>query len=221
MFEQPGQASLGGEPPMLDFMFAVRPPSTVAPLLSAPSQSPALPCAAQVEDPLTWHAANLDRNRHHYSALGAAGPSAVVRPSHPRQRHPSRDDHAACSRARLPAPPPRRCSQLWVADGLGAGVHFNTLVPWRGRAIKYGVLSEVALAADLEQWGALYAAGRMQARPLSSPRQRCPWALSVHRPSAVQLLHADRPPPPRRPAHAEAGGDAGGPQPAAAVRGRG
>ena len=31
-----------------------------------------------MEDPLTWHAANLARNRRHYSALGSLGPGAVV-----------------------------------------------------------------------------------------------------------------------------------------------
>ena len=34
--------------------------------------------ARQVDDPLAWHAANLARNRRHYSVLGAAGPLAVV-----------------------------------------------------------------------------------------------------------------------------------------------
>jgi hypothetical protein len=34
--------------------------------------------APQVEDPATWHAANLARNRRHYSALGALGPRAVA-----------------------------------------------------------------------------------------------------------------------------------------------
>jgi translocator assembly and maintenance protein 41 len=32
----------------------------------------------QVDDPVAWHAANLARNRRHYSLLGAAGPSAVA-----------------------------------------------------------------------------------------------------------------------------------------------
>ena len=31
-----------------------------------------------MDDPVAWHAANLARNRRHYSLLGAAGPSAVA-----------------------------------------------------------------------------------------------------------------------------------------------
>ena len=33
---------------------------------------------AQVDDPVAWHAANLERNRRHYSLRGAAGASAVA-----------------------------------------------------------------------------------------------------------------------------------------------
>lgn len=52
-----------------------------------------------VQSPPDWHAANIQQNRHHYSALSYLGPQAVD----------------------------------WVAERIGVGVHFNTLVPSRDR----------------------------------------------------------------------------------------
>lgn len=89
--------------PMLDFIFAV-------------------------DDPIDWHAQNLQQNGHHYSILGNLGPSAVV----------------------------------WNAERLGAGIHFNTAVWWRGHMIKYGVIGTQLLYDDLQHWDSLYIAGRMQ-----------------------------------------------------------
>ena len=54
VFPQPGAEALRGAPPLVDFIFAV-------------------------DDPLSWHEANLERNGAHYSLLlQAAGPAAVV-----------------------------------------------------------------------------------------------------------------------------------------------
>ena len=54
IFPQPGADALRDRPPLVDFIFAV-------------------------DDPLSWHAANLERNGSHYSLLlQAAGPAAVV-----------------------------------------------------------------------------------------------------------------------------------------------
>ena len=62
-----------------------------------------------------------------------------------------------------------------IADRVGVGVHFNTLVPWRGGAdagatlgpghathYKYGVVSLDTLCDDLTEWRSLFLAGRMQ-----------------------------------------------------------
>ncbi|KAL4430151.1 hypothetical protein ABPG77_004933 [Micractinium sp. CCAP 211/92] len=49
-----------------------------------------------------------------------------------------------------------------VAEKLGAGVYFNTLVPWAPhQLIKYGVVRLAALQADLLRWTTLYCAGRL------------------------------------------------------------
>ena len=48
-----------------------------------------------------------------------------------------------------------------VQERLAAGVYFNTLVPWDGRMIKYGVVSRAALERDLLEWDQLYLAGRL------------------------------------------------------------
>ena len=48
-----------------------------------------------------------------------------------------------------------------VQERAGAGVYYNAYVPWRGRRIKYGVVSVSALLDDLRCWRSLYLAGRM------------------------------------------------------------
>ena len=63
-----------------------------------------------------------------------------------------------------------------IADRVGVGVHFNTLVPWRGAGsgagstlgpghathYKYGVVRLDTLCDDLTEWRSLFLAGRMQ-----------------------------------------------------------
>ncbi|KAL6776914.1 TAM41 [Auxenochlorella protothecoides x Auxenochlorella symbiontica] len=49
-----------------------------------------------------------------------------------------------------------------AAEGLGAGVYFNTLVPIGDQLVKYGVIRESELERDLTQWNSLYCAGRLQ-----------------------------------------------------------
>eukprot|EP00899_Mesostigma_viride_P005991 jgi/Mesvir1/15393/Mv06580-RA.1 len=50
----------------------------------------------------------------------------------------------------------------YVADNVGVGVHFNTLVPWRDQQlIKYGVVSTEKLLGDLHHWESLYISGRL------------------------------------------------------------
>lgn len=49
-----------------------------------------------------------------------------------------------------------------IADHVGVGVHFNTLVPIENQLVKYGVISTAGLKDDLLTWRHLYAAGRLQ-----------------------------------------------------------
>ncbi|GIL94530.1 hypothetical protein Vretimale_762, partial [Volvox reticuliferus] len=50
-----------------------------------------------------------------------------------------------------------------VAEAVGVGVHFNTLVQLDGQMmIKYGVIEAASLERDLSLWEHLYIAGRMQ-----------------------------------------------------------
>lgn len=48
-----------------------------------------------------------------------------------------------------------------LQEGLGAQVYYNAMVGWRGRLIKYGVVSVSSLVDDLTCWSHLYLAGRM------------------------------------------------------------
>ncbi|XP_067938956.1 phosphatidate cytidylyltransferase, mitochondrial-like [Watersipora subatra] len=43
----------------------------------------------------------------------------------------------------------------------GTGVYFNTLVPFGGRTIKYGVVSSLDFKSDLLDWTTLYLSGRL------------------------------------------------------------
>jgi len=50
----------------------------------------------------------------------------------------------------------------YVAENLGSGVYFNTLIPLQpGLLIKYGVIRLTTLQRDLLQWDRLYIAGRL------------------------------------------------------------
>lgn len=107
---------------------------------------PSVDLLLAVEDPRSWHGANLRRNPQHYSPLarrGLGGSSGIC----------------------------------WLAESLGPGVWFNSGVRVGGgrdldpttTALKYGVFSERALLADLESWGELYLAGRLQKPTLRLP----------------------------------------------------
>eukprot|EP00033_Pygsuia_biforma_P003566 GCRY01003901.1.p1 GENE.GCRY01003901.1~~GCRY01003901.1.p1 ORF type:complete len:221 (+),score=5.40 GCRY01003901.1:156-818(+) len=85
-----------------------------------------------VDDPLSWHAENLNRNWHHYSFLKYFGPSCITK----------------------------------IEEGYGAGLYYNTLVPFEDRKIKYGVISKSFFEKDLGSWTHLYAAGRTH-KPIS------------------------------------------------------
>ncbi|KAH7290296.1 hypothetical protein KP509_30G041300 [Ceratopteris richardii] len=50
----------------------------------------------------------------------------------------------------------------YVAEKVGAGVHFNAFVPWKDKMIKYGVIGMGDLAEDLLTWKSLYISGRLQ-----------------------------------------------------------
>lgn len=46
-------------------------------------------------------------------------------------------------------------------ENFGASMYFNTLVPWNGQIIKYGVISMKSFSDDLLNWRYLYASGRL------------------------------------------------------------
>ncbi|XP_076328309.1 phosphatidate cytidylyltransferase, mitochondrial isoform X3 [Tachypleus tridentatus] len=48
-----------------------------------------------------------------------------------------------------------------IQQGYGAGVYFNTLVPFEDRLIKYGIISTSKLITDLLDWDTLYVSGRL------------------------------------------------------------
>ncbi|KAL4237379.1 Phosphatidate cytidylyltransferase [Mactra antiquata] len=53
----------------------------------------------------------------------------------------------------------RQISRL--QDSYGAGIYFNTLVPFEQRLIKYGVIGTDRLVSDLINWDTLYVSGRL------------------------------------------------------------
>lgn len=48
-----------------------------------------------------------------------------------------------------------------IQRNYGAGIYYNTLVPFEQRLIKYGVISTEALISDLTNWDTLYVSGRL------------------------------------------------------------
>ncbi|KAG2448782.1 hypothetical protein HYH02_006134 [Chlamydomonas schloesseri] len=64
-----------------------------------------------------------------------------------------------------------------IAEAVGVGVHFNTLVPLDAQTtIKYGVVERACLERDLRHWTHLYIAGRMQ-KPVT-PLLQAPQSLA-------------------------------------------
>ena len=138
------------------------PVASLPPPKPGPPLRPSVDLLLAVADPERWHAANLRRNPGHYSSLArcglaGAGPAGIS----------------------------------WLADNVGPGVWFNSGVrvgggggvggegsegeesgassPSSPTTLKYGVFSERALLADLEAWGELYLAGRLQKPTLRLP----------------------------------------------------
>ncbi|EDO42934.1 predicted protein [Nematostella vectensis] len=48
-----------------------------------------------------------------------------------------------------------------LQDEIGAGVYYNTLIPFEGRKIKYGIISQNNFIKDLNDWEWLYISGRL------------------------------------------------------------
>uniref|UniRef100_A0A383W2E8 Phosphatidate cytidylyltransferase, mitochondrial n=1 Tax=Tetradesmus obliquus TaxID=3088 RepID=A0A383W2E8_TETOB len=57
-----------------------------------------------------------------------------------------------------------------MADRVGVGVYFNTLVPVEGQVVKYGVVSLAAFQQDLQHWSHLYVGGRLH-KPVAALTQ--------------------------------------------------
>lgn len=73
---------------------------------------------------------------------------------------------------------------------LGAGVYFNTLVPFEDRTIKYGVISTYRLMNDLLNWSELYVAGRLHkpVKIIQPPKNEdLKTALDINLSSALNL----------------------------------
>jgi len=66
-----------------------------------------------------------------------------------------------------------------IQTNYGAGIYFNTLVPFENRLIKYGVIGTETLVSDLLNWDTLYTSGRLH-KPVRI----------VKRPSSSQLISA-------------------------------
>ncbi len=145
VFKQAGDAEEEGqprqpqrEPPMLDLVLAVK-------------------------SPTEWHAANLEWNPRHYSALRWLGAETIAR------------IQGACVRVRACVSIRGLC--VWwcgcrlgtlsdtrppTTEDYGAALYYNMGVPvpgQPGRAMKYGVMSTHALRRDLVDWAWMYAAG--------------------------------------------------------------
>ena len=82
----------------------------------------------------------------------------------------------------------------WV-QALGAGVFYNTLVPFEGRRIKYGVVTTERLEHDMRQWDDMYLSGRLH-KPVdvicSTPS--FDKALTINRTNALQTALLMLPP---------------------------
>ena len=91
-----------------------------------------------------------------------------------------------------------------LADGVGAGVHYNTLIPWTKSSsspgssgfapemFKYGVVSVNSMCDDLTNWRHMFVAGRMQ-KPVATlgapdPRVTAAQATNANAALAAALL---------------------------------
>ena len=86
-----------------------------------------------------------------------------------------------------------------LADGVGVGIHYNTLIPWSRQpnpgnfaSFKYGVIGVDRLCQDLSGWGDMFVAGRMQ-KPVATlgeadPRVAAAAAANLRAALAATLL---------------------------------
>ncbi|XP_060552843.1 phosphatidate cytidylyltransferase, mitochondrial-like [Ruditapes philippinarum] len=66
-----------------------------------------------------------------------------------------------------------------IQNSYGAGIYFNTLVPFEQRLIKYGVIGTDVLISDLLNWDTLYVSGRLH-KPVKI----------VKKPNSTELIEA-------------------------------
>lgn len=74
-----------------------------------------------------------------------------------------------------------------IQEKYGAGIYFNTLVPFEERLIKYGVISKNRLVTDLLEWDTLYVSGRLHKPVQLILPPKCP---DVHEAMRYNLLGA-------------------------------
>ncbi|XP_045179228.1 phosphatidate cytidylyltransferase, mitochondrial-like [Mercenaria mercenaria] len=70
-----------------------------------------------------------------------------------------------------------------IQDRYGAGIYFNTLVPFEQRLIKYGVIGTDVLISDLMNWDSLYVSGRLH-KPVKIVKK-------PHSARLIQALHTN------------------------------
>lgn len=70
-----------------------------------------------------------------------------------------------------------------IQDRYGAGIYFNTLVPFEQRLIKYGVIGTDRLVSDLLNWDTLYVSGRLH-KPVKIIKK-------PHSSELIQALHTN------------------------------
>lgn len=70
-----------------------------------------------------------------------------------------------------------------IQDNYGAGIYFNTLVPFEERLMKYGVIGTEKLISDLLNWDTLYVSGRLH-KPVKIIKKPCSSKL-------IQAVHTN------------------------------
>ena len=77
-----------------------------------------------------------------------------------------------------------------IQENYGAGIYFNTLVPFEDRLIKYGVISKDRLVTDLLEWNTLYVSGRLHKPVKLIVLPKCQDVLDAMRYNLLSAIHS-------------------------------